>query len=321
MRQLRLAIAVAMIAAPIAPSAIANDATAEIGVGGLQMVYNSAIAVVSEDLYISPDEVQIAYRVRNISDQPVTVLVAFPLPPLGGTYDEIWYELPNPVGENYVNFTIAVNGKTVVPSVFSRATAFGIDRTEDLIAAGVPLNPASYELGEILRELPDATIEGLRRLGLLVVEEWGVLPTWQLETSFYWETTFPVGEDVIVEHRYEPVVGYGFFGGFLFDDPDYLDRYCMDDSFIGAASRLMAADLEFPQLDERRIRYLLTPAANWATPIETFHLTIDKGDPNALVSFCGTGVTRTSPTTFELTATDFFPTRELDILIVDAILN
>lgn len=321
MRRRSLAVAAAMSAVLMAHSANANDATAEIGVGGLQMVYNSAIAAVSEDLYISPDEVRVAYRFRNISDQPVTVLVAFPLPALGGTYDEIWYELPNPVGENYVNFSVAVNGKAVVPSVFSRATALGIDRTADLLAAGVPLNPASYELGEILRELPDAAIEELRRLGLLVVEEWGVLPTWQLETSFYWEMTFPVGEDVIVEHRYEPVVGYGFFGGFQFDDPDYLDRYCMDESFIGAASRLIAADPEFPELDERRIRYLLTPAANWATPIGTFHLTIDKLDPNALVSFCGTGVTRTSPTTFELTATDFFPTRELDILIVDAILN
>jgi hypothetical protein len=83
----------------------------------------------------------------------------------------------------------------------------------------------------------------------------------------------------------------------------------------------MGADADFPMLDERRIQYLLTPAANWATPIGTFHLTVDKGDENALVSFCGTDVTKTSPTTFELTATDFYPTEELNILIVDAIQN
>ena len=93
----------------------------------------------------------------------------------------------------------------------------------------------------------------------------------------------------------------------------------MDDSFIAGARRMMGNDVDFPELDERRIEYLLTPAANWATPIGTFHLTVDKGDPNAIVSFCGTGVTRTSPTTFELTETDFYPTQELDILIVDPI--
>ena len=310
----------AAIAAPGIPAAIANDAIAEIGVGGLQMVYNSAISVVSEDLYISPDEVRVAYRFRNETDEPVTVLVAFPLPALGGSHDEIWYDLPAD-GENYVNFTVAVNGKGVTPSVYSRATALGVDRTEELLAAGLPLNPASYRLGEALRNLPDATIEELRLLGLLIVEPWGMLPTWDLETSFYWEMTFPAGEEIVVEHRYEPVVGYGFFGDFQLDDPGYLDRYCMDESFLGAAGRLMAADPDFPMLDERRIEYLLTLANNWASPIGTFHLTIDKGDPNALVSFCGTGVTRTSPTTFELTATDFVPDRELDILIVDAILN
>lgn len=308
---------VALTAGLIALPAHANDATAEIGVGGLEMVYNSAIAVISEDLFISTEEVRVAYRFRNITNAPVTVTVAFPLPPLNSTYQEIWYELPNPFDANYVNFEIAINGKPIAPSIYSRVSALGVDRTEIVMAAGLPLNPVSYDLGEALRNLAPGTIEELRRLGLLVVEEWGTLPTWQLDTSFYWEMTFPVGEDVIVEHRYEPVVGYGFFGDFQIDDPFYLDRYCMDDGFLAATTRMMAAEPDFPMLDERRIRYLLTPAANWATPIETFHLTVDKGSENALVSFCGTGVTKTAPTIFELTETNFFPQIELDILIVD----
>ncbi len=319
MRAMRFGFGAAIGLAAAAP-VLANDATVEIGVGGLQMVYNSAISVVSEDLYISPDEVRVSYRFRNDTAEDVTVLVAFPLPAIGGTYDEFWYNLPAD-GENYVNFTVAVNGKGVTPSVFSRVTSLGIDRTDVLREAGVPLNPASYQLGEALRNLPEATIEELRLAGLLMVEPWGMLPTWELETSFYWEMTFPAGEEVIVEHSYEPVVGYGFFGDFQLDDADYLDRYCMDDSFLGAATRLMGEDADFPMLDEQRIEYLLTPAANWASPIGTFHLTVDKLNPNALVSFCGTGVTRTSPTTFELTATDYVPDRELDILIVDAIMN
>ena len=46
----KFAIAAAFILVPLTPAATANDATAELGVGGLQMIYNSAVAVVSEDL-------------------------------------------------------------------------------------------------------------------------------------------------------------------------------------------------------------------------------------------------------------------------------
>lgn len=304
-----------------AAPAAANDATAELGVGGLQMIYNSAIAVVSEDLYISPDEVRVAYRFRNQTKQPVTATVAFPLPALDGTnYDDLWLDLADPNAENYVGFTVSVNGAPITPQVYSRVSALGVDRTDAIRAAGLPLNPAAF-MGAILNALPPETIEELHRLGLLVVENWGVQPVWRLETSFYWEMTFPPGEEVVVEHSYRPVVGYGFFGTYQLDDPGYLERYCMDDSFIAGARRMLGNEEEFPIIDERRIEYLLTPAANWATPIGTFHLTVDKGDPNAIVSFCGTGVTRTSPTTFELTETDYYPTRELDILIVDPIDN
>ena len=248
--------------------------------------------------------------------------MAFPLPILDATYaEDLWLDLANPNNENYVGFQVSVNGKAVTPSIYSRVSALGVDRTDTVRAAGLPLNPASFEMGEALRNLAPETIDQLHRLGLLVVEDWGIQPAWQFETSFYWEMTFPAGEEVLVEHSYQPVVGFGFFGDFQLDDPTYLERYCMDESFTAAAARLMAIDPDFPMLDERRIQYLLSPAANWATPIGTFHLTIDKGDENALVGFCGTDVTKTSPTIFELTETDFYPTEELFILIIDEILN
>lgn len=300
--------------------ASANDATAEIGVGGLQMVYNSAVEVVSEDLFVSADEVRVGYVFRNITDESQTVTVAFPLPPIEATLEGSWYDLPDPFSENYVDFSVVVGGKPIVPSVYNRVSALGIDRTDVLLAAGLPLNPASFDVGEAISNLPPAILEELRLAGLVAVEPWGTLPTWTLETTFYWEMTFPAGADVTVEHRYRPVVGYGFFGRFGLEDEWYVDRYCMDESFIAAAERMLdAEDPEFGLADEQRIRYLLTPASNWASPIGTFHLTIDKGSENALVSFCGTGVSKTGPTVFELTYTDYWPEQELDILIIDPI--
>jgi hypothetical protein len=45
---------------------------------------------------------------------------------------------------------------------------------------------------------------------------------------------------------------------------------------------------------------VLKTGANWAGPIGDFRLTLNKGDPKALISFCETGVVKTGPTTLEM---------------------
>lgn len=304
-----------------ATQALANDSTATIGIGGLQLTYTSAIEIVEEDLYVSPDEVRVRYVFRNITDEPVTTTVAFPLPPLGGA-DMLdgFVDVADPDADNYVDFRVWLNGKELRPQVYNRASALGVDRTELLASSGLPLSPISYEGARMLADLPPETLAELERAGLIAVEDWGTLALWTLETTFYWEQTFPVGRDIVVEHSYRPVVGYSFFGSSQLEDQGYIDRYCMDEGFIAGARRMLAdAGSEFPILDEQRIEYILTTGNNWAAPIGTFHLTVDKGKEAAIVSFCGTGVTKTGPTVFELTETDYYPDRELDILIVDPI--
>ena len=68
---------------------------------------------------------------------------------------------------------------------------------------------------------------------------------------------------------------------------------------------------------EQRIEYVLTTGGNWALgTIGDFKLTIDKGEPDNLVSFCGENVRKTGPTTFEMTAKDYYPERDIEILIL-----
>jgi hypothetical protein len=146
-------------------------------------------------------------------------------------------------------------------------------------------------------------------------------PIWFLSTTFYWEQTFPAGKTTIVEHRYKPSVGQTAGVSFAFDwarTEDwfraYRARFCMDDDFLAAFDR---AEQKNPGTHfENRIEYILKTAANWAGSIEKFHVTIDKGDPKNLVSFCGDGVTKTGPTTFEMTKENFWPTEDLSILIL-----
>jgi hypothetical protein len=68
---------------------------------------------------------------------------------------------------------------------------------------------------------------------------------------------------------------------------------------------------------EKRIDYVLSSGANWKAPIGDFRLVVDKGRPDALVSFCMAGVRRLGPTQFEVRKTGFRPTRDLSILILD----
>ena len=69
---------------------------------------------------------------------------------------------------------------------------------------------------------------------------------------------------------------------------------------------------------ENRLRYILTTGGNWRSPIGDFRLVVDKGAPGNLVSFCGEGVRKISPTQFEMRRKNCIPDRDLRILIVRA---
>jgi len=61
---------------------------------------------------------------------------------------------------------------------------------------------------------------------------------------------------------------------------------------------------------------MLTTGANWRAPIGDFRLVVDKGDPRFLVSFCGEGIRRLSPTQFEIRHRNWRPTRDLNVLFL-----
>src|SRR5262245_57618271 len=60
----------------------ANDSSAELAIGGLVFVKNADIQMLSEDLFVSADEIRVGYRFLNRSSRDITLQVAFPLPDL-----------------------------------------------------------------------------------------------------------------------------------------------------------------------------------------------------------------------------------------------
>jgi hypothetical protein len=324
----QLSIRHAFAAAALAASsvaALANDTVAESAAGGLVLARSDAIDMVSEDLFVSADKVRVAYVFRNRTARDVTVTVAFPMPDRE-LLTENYRDVAFPSG-----FRTTVEGRPVTMQVERKAWLKGRDVTADLAALKIPVT--GERIGKILDALPKAGRERLLRLGLADIDEYDdghgmakrLIPAWTVRETWFWRQTFPAGKDLHVEHGYAPGTG-GSVGTMLVDRKAratlegrrMLADYCVDADFLAALDRrAAAAHAEFPILPERRIGYVLTTGANWRSPIGRFRLVIDKGKADNLVSFCGDGVRRISPTRFEMVKTDWRPARDLKVLIIE----
>lgn len=328
------AFGIAALLAAMPSTVRANDTMAELAAGGLTFVYADDVTMQSEDLYISPKEVRVDYVFHNGGNRDRTTVVAFPMPDIEGSGDFI-VSVPNPDSDNFMNFSVVIDGQPVTPNIDRHAFAVDVDVTEDLKGRGIPLLPFGETTGNALAALPKDVLADWIGRGIIIPMEYDdgngwktdYVPVWKLKTTYWWRTTFPVGRDIRVAHRYTPSVGgtagLNFIGAdenapFTGEDFDReKQRYCFDDNFVKAVARqLDAAKAEDSYLQESWISYVLTTGGNWGGTIGHFHLTVDKGDANTLVSFCGSGVKKTGPTTFELTADDFYPDNNIDIALV-----
>jgi len=322
----KLAFAV-LAAACLAGPAVANDSVASMGAGGLVLQRTDGIAMRSEDLFVSAAEIRVRYAFFNRTDRDISTIVAFPLPDIvgGGESD---MALSDPAD---LRFTTTVDGRRVATEVEQKAVKDGVDHTDLLRSLGVPLSPYDEAVRDALAALPRLEIKRLVELGLVGAWSYAdgaetvvdLAPLWTLKTTHYWTQVFPAGRVLDVGHRYVPAIGGS--AGSAFGDPDLMEsewfhedrnRYCADPDFI-AAARLKRERGEY--LTETWIDYVLTTGANWAEPIGDFRLVVDKGSPANLVSFCGEGVRRISPTQFEMRRRNFTPDRDLAVLILTGV--
>ena len=316
MKKIAVSIAAAWL---VATPAGANDSTAETAAGGLVLTRTDAIDMASEDLFVSAEEVRVRYVFRNRTAKAVRTIVAFPLPDdnlAEGHYGDV--AVPH-------DFATTVDGKPVRMAVERKAFVAGKDHTALLAALKVPL---SEDAGPALDRLGKADRARLIALKLAVGDdergEPYLAPGWTVKETYHWEQVFPAGRDLIVEHRYVPGTG-GSVGTSLVipevrngaEGAAYAARYCTDAAFLSGVDRLAreAGDAA-AALPEYRIGYVLKTGANWRSPIGRFRLVVDKGAPANLVSFCGDGVRKISPSRFEVRHENWRPERDLDILIV-----
>jgi hypothetical protein len=325
MKTLSFLIAATAVATP----ALANDSTAETAAGGLVLTRSDSIDMVSEDLFVSEKRVRVAYVFRNRSPSDVTVTIAFPMPDrqlLAENYQDV--ALPS-------GFRTLVEGRPVAMRVERKALLKGRDVGATLAALKVPMS--GERIGAALDALPAAERARLLRLGLAGTDEFDdghgmtrhLVPAWTVRETWYWSQLFPAGRDLHVEHGYVPGTGASV-GTMLVDrkaraGPDgrrMIADYCLDSDFLAAVDRRSAATgAGFPIMPEKRIGYVLTTGANWRSPIGRFRLVVDKGSADNLIGFCGTGVRKISPTRFEMVMTNWRPSRDLKVLILEPVVR
>ena len=187
--------------------ASANDSTAAIGLGGIVLLKQADIAMETEDLAVSPGEIQVRYRFRNHSSQDIDATVAFPLPRFfrGESYfhDPAW---PKPYSGNLIDFEVSVNGATIHPSNETRAYSNGEEVTQILHDLGVPLGVGLSE------EFSPQLAATLKKAGFLVPRDNNYFgPNWDEQTTFYWRQRFPANSVLAAQHRYIPAEGSEHF--------------------------------------------------------------------------------------------------------------
>lgn len=318
----RRCLVTALLACLEASPAAANDSYAVLGAGGLELRQTAAIAMESEDLYVSRDEIRVSYVFRNLTQADIVADVAFPFPEVNTAEAAEIPHQPPVEGEDYLGFRIWIDGKPITPALEVKASTLeppNRDLTEILRQHGAPLIPFEHAFYDRLQALAPADRKALVEAKAIELSDGGnqifVEPRWKLRSAYHWTMRFPAGRTVSVEHRYKPFIGYFWLSAKPL--PEVTALYCIDSSTAAGLARRIAAAAprEMPGYARAsELAYILTTANNWSGPIRHFRLTLDKGDPNIIISLCAQGLRKVTPTRFELEATDYVPKTDLKVL-------
>lgn len=348
-RFLKSAALLSVLAAP----AYANDGFGGLTTGGLEFL-SSPVRMVSEDLYLSLKTIKVSYVFRHDGDEDLEGEVIFPLPPIGlSGIQESDFAIPAEKldSENIVGFTASVDGKKIpvttdrvaiiepaapeegappapAPDPAAGYQTPGTDITAVLTKYKIPLSLDYDKVIAALKAAPQAGRDELAKIGAVEIIEGDAYPMWAIIERYHWTQTFPHGKDVRISHEYDAAVPGGIF---IWRDPvgeegEYskalAKEYCIDEGTqkaIKKALRQDEGDKTYWVGSANYLDYVLKTANTWNGPIGKFKLTIDKGDPGNVISLCIDGIKKTGPTTFVVEKTDFTPSEDLHILVVQKV--
>ncbi|UXN03167.1 DUF4424 domain-containing protein [Bartonella sp. HY406] len=134
------------------------------------------------------------------------------------------------------------------------------------------------------------------------------------QITYYWHQNFPANKKIKVRHEYRPITGSAVLNPVQNLTEMATSEYCPDRGFFNAMAKKQKQGLDALYDD---IGYILKTGGNWAGgTIGDFRLVVDKGDPDAIVTFCGKNVKKIGSTQFEMKAKNYTPRNDLYILII-----
>lgn len=319
----------------------ADDGAASVAAGGIVLMKREPrIVMAKEVLRISAQKVVVDYDFRNDSDQDITTVVAFPVPPYELGEDETVY------GDSaFQDFQLSVDGQVKRFGIQARAFVGNRDLTADLNRNGIDVASFGHfdkKNPDYAQPVPDYLRQGpvaQKRLTALGAFKDG-MPNWNVRKTYYWTQTFPAHATVHIQHRYSPVLGgtnsvrYGLeaerTAGTKNEDQNLeaseVDSLCPQPSLKDSLLKLSQRnDMSVPF---NYVDFILTTANTWKTPIEDFTLIVNRPLPNkllatklkstqrnkVLVSFCWSGpIEQPDSMHFVAHATNFIPTKELRV--------
>lgn len=287
----------------------ANDSAGTTAAGGIHFQKTPQVVMQSEQLIISPTEISVKYRFKNITQNNITRDIYFPLPPykMQGA-NAIWDKEVDPQTNAkyapFLDFVLYVNNKETHYKTITRAIYNGHDITNKLLVAHIPLNPdmvaGAFPIADEQQVIQWQN--AARQLGLLNQQN---KPLWQKQIIFEWQQTFPANQTITINHQYRPAAGifYSFRASDLNDtNKDYLanDEQRLLDLFHIELTELQQGSDFSAWLQARikqaaqpsnnncsnyqanqsgclyaffyNINYILTTGANWGQSIQKFEL-------------------------------------------------
>lgn len=319
---------------------LGNDGAAEIALGGIRLKQERRIAMVKERLYISKKRVRVEYEFRNESQQAVTTEIAFPIPDyqcdLGygwSPFDDfkVWVEGAELPYQTQVHALLGDRNITSILSGFGiNIGTFGDFRDGASNGNAVP-QASQSQMDKLSTENLDHLISlgAIEAPGKHIVDRYH--PLWTVEKTYHWTQMFPAGSVVRIAHEYTP--GTGDVNQLSFDaleEPQkaglhnrYADCGCPDKTLKETLTKAVKNRIKHQDADQAIfgrnsfsgswVRYILTTANTWKTPIKDFELIVER-DPGEFVTFCWDGpVEKAGANSFRARIKDFVPSKELTV--------
>lgn len=300
--------------AAVATPACASGGTVELPAGDLAFVPEGRIVIEAQEIVLSRDVVKATYAVRNRSPEPLTRMMAWPLPEIDMNVlgeDVVVLASGDPI--NFAAAAVAVDGVPVSLEFEQRATAFARDATALLAAGGVSPNPKAGGVAEQLAGLSPEQVGEFEERGVVHRNDNRLVPNWAVKTTAFWRQTFAPDQLLTIGLAFGPVTASGLWGASSL--ADFKTAFCIDDD--QAASIAARAASSARGLVTHRLTYTTGNSPGWWQAIANARLVIEKVNVETIVATCVKDLKPIGPTLLEAVFREFRPKEDIRVLFIN----